>query len=75
MMLRHNSICVHYKFGACQKWEPAGRIGSFENFFNGFPKSPRAQSMVLNIEWVQFVLKKCEILYSVWGLYDKNSAS
>ena len=24
---------------------------------------------------VQFVLHNCEILHSVWGLYDKNSAS
>ena len=31
--------------------------------------------MVLNIEWVQFVLQDCEILLSVRGLYDKNSAS
>ena len=43
----------------------------FERF--NFPKSPRVQSVVLNIEWVQFVLKKCEILYSVWGLYDKTA--
>ena len=28
-------------FGACQKWEPASRIGDFVNFFNGFAKSPR----------------------------------
>ena len=31
--------------------------------------------MVLNIEWMQFVLKNCEILYFVRRLYDKNSAS
>ena len=24
------------KFGACQKLEPAGRIGDFGNFLNGF---------------------------------------
>ena len=75
MMLKRKSIYVHCEFGACQKWEPAGRVGDFENFLNGFPKSPCAQSMVLNIEWVQFVLKKCEKLYSVWGLCDKNNAS
>ena len=31
--------------------------------------------MVLNIEWVEFFLKNCEILHFVWDLYDKNSAS
>ena len=31
--------------------------------------------IVLNNEWVQFVLQNCEILHSVRGLYDKNSAS
>ena len=59
-MLKRNSINVHCKFGACQKWELAGRIGDFGN---------------LNIEWVQFVLKNCEILHFVWGLHDKNNAS
>ena len=82
-MLKCNSINVHLntrhssdcKFGACQKWEPAGRIGDFGNFLNGFAKSPRVLRTVLNIEWVQFVLKNCEKLHFVWGLYDKNSAS
>ena len=31
-------------------------------------------SIVLNIEWVQFVLQNCEILHSVRGLYDKKTA-
>ena len=52
-----------------------GRIGDFGNFLNGFAKSPRLLRTVLNIEWVQFVLKNCEIVHFVWGLYDKNSAS
>ena len=39
----------------------------------GFAKSPRL--IVLNIDRVQFVLKNCEILHSVRGLYDKYSAS
>ena len=30
---------------------------------------------VLNIDSVKFVLKNCEILHSVRGLYDKYSAS
>ena len=37
-------------------------------------KEARA-SIVLNIEWVQFVLKNCAKLHSVRGLYAKNSAS
>ena len=38
-MLKRNSINVqtfdssHFKFGACQKLEPAGRIGEFGNFW------------------------------------------
>ena len=35
-MVKRNSINVHCKFGACQKWEPAGRIGDFGNFLSGF---------------------------------------
>ena len=73
--MKRNSFKVHWKYGACQKWEPAGRIGDFGNFLNGFAKSPRVLRTVLNIEWVQFVLKNREILHFVWGLYDKNSAS
>ena len=47
-----------------------------EMFVNGLAKSPHVlSSIVLNIEWVQFVLQSCEILRSVQGLYDKNSAS
>ena len=75
IMLKRNSFNVHWKFGACQKWEPANRIGDFGNFLNGFAKSPRVRRTVLNIEWRQFVLKNCEILHFVWSLYDKNSAS
>ena len=54
--LYHSS---HWKFGA-------GRIGNFGNILNGFAKSPRL--IVLNIDWVQFVLKNCEILHvsEVW---------
>ena len=40
----------------------------FGNFLNG---SAKFQGLiVLNIDWVQFVLKNCEILHSVRGLYD-----
>ena len=68
-MLKRNSINVHCKFGACQKWELADRISDFGNFLKGFAKSP--QSIVLNIDWMQIVLKNCEIQHSFLGLYDK----
>ena len=69
-MLKRNSINGHCKFGVRQKWELASRIGDFGNVLNGFAKSP--QLIVLNIDWVQFVLKNCEILHSVRSLYDKQ---
>ena len=69
-MLKRNSINGHCKFGVRQKWELASRIGEFGNVLNGFAKSP--QLIVLNIDWVQFVLKNCEILHSVRSLYDKQ---
>ena len=53
IMLKRNSINVHCKFGAHQRWELAGRIGDFGNFLNGFAKSP--QLIVLNIDWVQYL--------------------
>ena len=40
-MLKLNSFKVYCKFDACQKREPAGRIGDFGNLLNGFAKSPR----------------------------------
>ena len=71
IMLKRYCINVHCKFGARQKWEPAGRIGDFGNFWNGFVKSPRLIVLNILIDWVQFVLKNCEILHSARGLYDK----
>ena len=63
IMLTRNSINVNCKFGAHQKWELAGSLGDFGNSLNDFAKS--LQLIVLNIEWVQFVLKNYEILHSV----------
>ena len=84
-MLKCNSINVHLntrhssdcKFGACQKWEPASRIGDFVIFFNGFAKSTRL--IVLNFDRVQFVLKNCEIrtvhrMYGILFYFFINSA-
>ena len=51
IMLKRNSFKISLKLGACQKLEPAGRIGDFGNSLSGFTKSPRVlNSMVLNIE-------------------------
>ena len=55
LMFIQTSNSSHCKFGACQKWEPAGRIGDFGNFLNGFAKSQRL--IVLNIDWVQLFWK------------------
>ena len=43
----------------------------FWKCFERFAKSPRF--VVLNFDWVQFVLKNCEILHSVRGLYAKQN--
>ena len=62
IMLKRNSFNVHWKYGACQKWEPAGRIGDFGNFLNAFAKSPRVLRLLLNIEWVHLswkIVKYC----------------
>ena len=72
-MLKRNSINAHCKFGAHQKWELAGSLGDFGHLLNGFAKSPQLTD--LHIDWVQFVLKNCEILHSVRGVYDKQSVS
>ena len=76
-MLKRNSIKVHSNtrphWQLALEREPAGRMGDFRKFLNGFDKSPRL--IVLDIEGVQFALQNCEILHSVKGLYDKNSAS
>ena len=42
---------------------------NFGNFLNSFAKSQGL--IVLNIDWVQFVSKNCEILHSDRGLCDK----
>ena len=61
------------QIGAYQKWEPDGRKGNFGKFVMGFAKS-RPQLIVLNIDWVQVVVKNCKILHSVRGLYDKQAS-
>ena len=53
-----NTFNVHWKFGAYQKWEPAGRIGDFGIFLNGFAKSPR----VLRWFWI---LNECNFSWKI----------
>ena len=50
IMLKRNSFKFLCKFSAYQKLEPAGCIGDFGNFFNGFAKSQRVPrwSRILN---------------------------
>ena len=74
IMLKCNSINVHSNTPqlASQKSTPDGHIRDFGNFFNGLAKSPR----VLPSSWILNECNlHCEILLSVRGLYDKNSAS
>ena len=55
--MERNSINVHSNTRpqlALQKWEPAGRIGDFGQFFNGLAKSPR----VLRSSWI---LNECNL--------------
>ena len=72
-MLERNSINAHSKTRpqlTLEKWESAGRIGDLGNFLNGLAKSPR----VLRSSWIVNEYN-FQILHSVRGLYDKNSAS
>ena len=67
IMLKRNSFKFLCKCSAYQKLEPAGRMGDFGNFLNGFAKSPRVLrwSRILNecnFSWK--IVKYC-ILYEV----------
>ena len=54
----------------------AGRyIGDFGNFLTVSLKAHASFDRPEYIGWVQIIFHNCEILHSVWGLYDKNSAS
>ena len=65
IMLKRNSFNVHSNTTTARSAK-----------VNCLAKSPRVlRSIVLNIEWVHFVLQNCEILHSARGLYDKNSPS
>ena len=62
-MLKRNSINFHCKFGARQKWEPPNCIGDLEIFWTVSLKAH---------DWSSWILKNCEMPYSVRGLYDKK---
>ena len=73
-MLNRDSFNVHWKFGACQKWEPAGRIGHFSKTVLLKAHAYFVRFWILNecnLSWK--IVKYC--ILPVWGLYDKNSAS
>ena len=79
-MLKRNSINVHSNTTTARPTKVRTGwpyiLGDFGNFFNCLAKSPCVlRSIVLNIELVHLVLQNCEILHSVRGLCDKNSAS
>ena len=79
IMLKSNSVNVHWNTTTARSAKVRTGwpyIGDFGNFFNGLAESLRVlRSIALNIEWVHFELKNCEIQHSVRCLYDKNSAS
>ena len=76
IMLKRNSFNVPLSIWRLSKVRTGWPYRWFWKFFwTVLLKSPRVLRTVLNIEWVQFVLQNCEILRSVRGLYDKNSAS
>ena len=80
-MLKRNSVKVHSNTTTARyakvRTDCPYILGDFGNVCNCLAKSSRVlRSIVLNIEWVHFVLQNCEILHSVVrGLNDKNSAS
>ena len=47
-----------YKFSAYQKLEPAGCIGDFGNFLNGFAKGPR-------VLWWSWILNECNLSWKI----------
>ena len=60
---KHNKLkCNYFKnslqFGACQKLEPAGRIGNVGNFFNSFVKSPC-------VLWWSWILNECNLCWKI----------
>ena len=72
-MLKRNSFKTSLQIWRLSKVRTAGLIGDFGNILNGFRLKSTRALMVLNIEWMQFVLKNCELLQFVRGLHDKNS--
>ena len=60
---------------ALQKWEPAGRICDFGNFFNGLAKSPNACFDRPEYWMSAICVAKLWNTPSLRGLYDKNSTS
>ena len=77
-MLKRITLLILLKtvdFGACQKWEPASRIGDFGNFLTVSLKAHACfdcPEYWMSAICIAKIVKYC-ILHR--GLYDKNSAS
>ena len=68
IMLERNSVNVHSNTRHCQHCKsqnPAGRIGDFENFFNGLRLKPTRASIVLNSNLYRKIVKYCILLSEV----------
>ena len=56
VMLKRNSINLHCKFGARQKWESAGRICDFEFFWTVSLKGH---------DWLSWTLNECNLSWKI----------
>ena len=76
-MWERYSVNAHsnYRHSSHYKSENRMAVKVILEFFLTVYLKPTRTSIVLNIEWVQFVLQNCKILLSAQGLYDKNSAA
>ena len=71
-MLKRNSIKVHSNTRLHWQLTLETRTGRpYEWFWKCFERFRQKPTIVLNIDWVQFVVKNYEIPHSVRGLYDK----
>ena len=76
VMLRRNFINIHCKFGARQKWEPAGRMGDFGNFLKRVSQKIRPDLFSrLNLLWLRAVMAlECYRRWLYLGVHIRLSA-
>ena len=71
-MLKRNSIKLHSNTRLHWQLTLETRTGRpYGRFWKCFEQFRQKPTIVLNIDWVQFVVKNYEIPHSVRGLYDK----